>query len=68
MSPTWFAFMRQVPPVTIVTVDPFVPEVVQTGEVSEVNVTGSPLLEFADTTKVFVPPIVRAVTSVKVIV
>ena len=68
MSPAWFAFIRQVPAVTIVTVVPLVPEVVQTGTVSDVKATGWPPLAVAETVKVFVVPMVRLIISVKVIV
>jgi hypothetical protein len=51
----------------MVTVVPFVPEVVQTGVVSEVKLTDKPLLEVAATVNAFVPPIVRLVICVNVI-
>jgi hypothetical protein len=54
--------------VIIVTVVPLVPEVVQTGAVSEVNAIASPLLAVPTTVKVFVAPIVRLTIEVKVIV
>jgi hypothetical protein len=54
--------------VIIVTVVPLVPEVVQTGAVSEVNATASPLLAVPSTVKVFVVPIVRLTIEVKVMV
>jgi hypothetical protein len=54
--------------VTIVTVVPLVPEVVQTGTVSDVNATASPPLAVAETVKVFITPIVRFTIEVKVMV
>jgi hypothetical protein len=64
-SPDWLALIRQVPPVTIVTV---VPETVQTEAVSDVNATVSPRSEVPVTVKVFVPPIVRLGISETVMV
>ena len=67
MSPAWFAFIRQVPAVTIVTV---VPETVQTELVagSPLNATVSPLLAVAVTVNVSGAAIVRLIICVKVIV
>jgi hypothetical protein len=64
-SPAWLALIRQVPPVTIVTV---VPETVHTEPVSEVNATVSPRSEVPVTVNVFVPPMVRLGISETVMV
>ena len=42
MVPAWLALMVHVPPATSVTVEPLVPETVQTPVVAEVKVTGLP--------------------------
>jgi hypothetical protein len=64
-SPAWFAFIRQVPAVTIETV---VPDTVQTELVSEVKATVRPRSVVAVTEKVFEAPRVRLIISLNVIV
>ena len=68
-SPAWFARMRQVPPVTIVTMlfeSTFA--VVQTGVVAEEKVTSSSLLAVAEMLKELVAPRFLLASGPKVIV